>query len=177
MPNWCNNGLTLTHKDPARLDAAIKAYEEGRFLEHFVPFPSGEWNYDFCVSNWGTKWDVGGRGDMCNRLDPNNASFGFDSAWAPPIAAYERMCAEGFEVEAYYWEPGMAFCGKFTGNELESYDDYYEYDGTEPDNVRKAIGEDIDDYFNISQNLNEWQDQEEEFLEDDRENNLPPHTD
>ena len=164
MPNYCNNGLTLTHKDPARLDAAIKAYEEGRFLEHFIPLPNGEWNWDFCVSNWGTKWDVG-KGDQVDRVDSNTATFGFDSAWSPPIAAYERMCAEGFEVEAYYWEPGMAFCGKFTGNELESYDDYHEYDSTEPDEIRAMIGEDIDDYFEISQNLSEWQEQNNDVAE------------
>ena len=89
MPNWCNNGLTLEHKDSAMVQRAYDALREGRFLQEFIPCPQdlidtvsgsvGEgqdaleakqaanrekygyatW-YDYNVNEWGTKWDVGG---------------------------------------------------------------------------------------------------------------------
>ena len=39
MPNWCSNRLTLTHTDPAMIDRAVTAYEQGRFLDEFIPVP------------------------------------------------------------------------------------------------------------------------------------------
>ena len=34
--------------------------------------------YDFCVNEWGTKWDVGGEGDQATVHGPNSISMGFD---------------------------------------------------------------------------------------------------
>ena len=87
MPNWCNNYLTLEHEDPAMISRARNAFREGKFLEEFVPFPNGEWNYDWCVEHWGTKWDVGDE-FYEDDTDPKYFDASFDSAWAPPVAAY-----------------------------------------------------------------------------------------
>ena len=39
MPNWCNNNLTLTHSDPAMIQRAVTAYQEGKLLQEFIPCP------------------------------------------------------------------------------------------------------------------------------------------
>jgi len=130
--------------------AAIDAFKEGKFLEHFVALPDGQWNYDFCVSNWGTKWDVSGD-DRDIVLEGGSVILYFESAWSPPGEAYRAMAAQGFEVEALYNEPGMAYCGKITANELDYDDLYHEYGSEDSNTVRAVIGEELDDYYGISE--------------------------
>lgn len=184
MPNWCSNQLTLKHKDPQRVDLAVLAFNNGKFFETFVPLPDGKWNYDFCVTKWGTKWDVGGsrNDDEVDRPDRNTAVFVFDSAWAPPVGVYEAMCSEGYEIEAFYDEPGMAFCGKIVGNEHEWDDDYREYGSVGPEAIRTIVGEELDDFYGLTERMAEWdsdvEDDEQELIDElERIRNLGPHTD
>ena len=186
MPNWCSNGLTLTHSDPAMIDRVIKG-QEG-LLQEFIPCPQelidtvsgfvpeqealeaqqaanrekygySTW-YDHNVAQWGTKWDFSA--DSIERLDANTVQLSFDTAWAPPVAAYGRLEAMGFEVVAFYYEPGMAFVGKYADGD----DDCYEYGGYTSSTVRDVIGAELDDYFGISENMAEW---EEENQDDEDE--------
>jgi len=191
MPNWCNNGLTLEHKDSAMVQRAYDALREGRFLQEFIPCPQdlidtvsgfvGEgqdaleakqtanrekygyatW-YDYNVNEWGTKWDVGGDDGLMEMINPNTLQASFESAWAPPVAAYEKLCALGFIIKAFYEEPGMAFCGIVTGDEDFFDDEYYEYGGETSDTVRDVIGEELDDYFGISENMAQYESENEE---------------
>ena len=187
MPNWCNNGITLRHEDPAMIDRVIKG-QEGLLME-FLPTPKeltetvagfmGEdkraaheaqqaaniekygykdW-YDWNVANWGTKWDF--NLENVERQDPNTVTAAFDSAWAPPIEAYRKLLALGFEIEAMYYEPGMQFVGKFTGDEHGEDDDYYEYGGETSATIREAIGAELDDYFGISDEMAQYEEEEE----------------
>jgi hypothetical protein len=59
----------------------------------------------------------------------------------------------GFEVEAFYYEPGMQFVGKWTDGD----DDCYEYGDYDSTTVRDYIGEELDDYFGISESMAEWE--------------------
>ena len=63
MPNWCGNTLRLEHEDSAKITQAVEAFKKGEFFQTLVPNPDGEWNYDWSVNHWGTKWDVGGETD------------------------------------------------------------------------------------------------------------------
>jgi hypothetical protein len=178
MPNWCNNGITLRHADPAMIDRVIKG-KEGLLME-FLPTPEdlqdavanfevneamvakygySSW-YDWNINNWGTKWDFAL--ENVEREDANTVTAAFDSAWAPPIEAYVKLCALGFEVEAMYYEPGMQFVGKFIGNEDESDDDCIEYGGATADTVRELIGEELDDYFGISEEMAQYEEEDQE---------------
>ena len=127
MPNWCMNNLTVEHDDPAMVDRFEKAYNAGNTCNEFIPMPEdiGDGWYNFCVNNWGTKWDFGGAGN--HGLDAtrvgNQVSCTFDSAWAPPVGLYEKLVELGYNVKATYWEPGMAFCGVWDNG----FDDYMEY--------------------------------------------------
>lgn len=173
MPNWCSNGITLRHADPAMIERAALALQAGKFLQEFIPCPAelmdtndhekanrelygySSW-YDFNIANWGTKWDVSS--DNVEIVDVNTVSAGFDSAWSPPIRAYEQLMEMGFEIEAFYYEPGMGFVGKWVDGE----DDCYEYHGATADTVRDMIGEELDDYFGISEQMADWEEENQE---------------
>jgi hypothetical protein len=185
MPNWCNNGITLRHAGPAMIDRAAKALQAGQFLQEFIPCPQelidtvsgfvGEgqdlleakqranvekygyttW-YEHNVNEWGTKWDV--NADNVEIEDANTVTAGFDSAWAPPIRAYEQLIEQGFDVVAFYHEPGMCFVGKWDNGS----DDCYEYGGATADTVRDMIGEELDDYFGISESMADWEEENQE---------------
>jgi hypothetical protein len=119
--------------------------------------------YDYCVNEWGTKWDVGGEGDQATVTGPNSISMGFDSAWAPPIAAMEKFMDLGFKVKLIYWESGMCFCGLFD----ENGDDYYEYSDMTAAELAEVINPEIDECMCIVENLEMW---EEENKEEEDEN-------
>lgn len=185
MPNWCNNNLTLKHKDPEMIQRAYTAMCKGEFLNEFFPCPpelhehsapvrdeglaeqfmekygASDW-YNWQVQNWGTKWDIGGDDGLIQRLDDNTLQASFDSAWAPPVQAYEKLCALGFEIKAYYDEPGMCFCGMVTGDEDFFDDEYYEYSGESSETVRDVIGEELDDFWNISETMANYEEEENE---------------
>jgi hypothetical protein len=160
------------------IERAAKALSEGTFLQEFIPCPKeltetvaqfgtndhekanrekygyGSW-YDFNIANWGTKWDV--NSDNVAIEDANTVSASFDSAWSPPITAYERLMELGFEIEAFYYEPGMQFVGKWA----DGIDECIEYGGATADTVRDMIGEELDDYFAISESMVEWEEDQE----------------
>jgi hypothetical protein len=117
--------------------------------------------YDYCVNEWGTKWDVGG--DYCEAQDiPNGLIMTFDSAWAPPVNAYEKMLDLGFSIRATYYEPGMAFCGVWEDGD----DDFYEIGGMTADEVAETLPEFLDESYGISECIREY---EEENAEEDAE--------
>ena len=118
--------------------------------------------YDYCVNEWGTKWDVGGEGDQASQDSPTDLRMNFDSAWAPPIAAMEKFQDLGFKVKLIYWESGMCFCGLFD----ENGDDYYEYSDMTADELAEVINPEIDECMCIVENLREW---EEENADDDND--------
>jgi hypothetical protein len=167
---------------------AVDAFKRGEFLQEFVPVPqplkdtiSGSYGdaeqqalleaqtmnnlstygyanwYDFCVNEWGTKWDVGDE-DTINTTDDGLLVAFFDSAWAPPIQAYEKLMGLGFDVVAWYFEPGMAFVGKWDNGD----DNCMQYGDYTADTVREAIGEELDDMFNISEDMSQWEEENEE---------------
>src|SRR5210317_1455780 len=118
MPNWCYNNVDITatteeHKD--LLDRVSRAEAADGFFEMFRPI--GEWDYNVALEKWGTKWDVE---PMDVDFDGTTLSTSFDSAWSPPVALFEYLVEQGFEVSANYYEPGMDYAGEWTDG-----DDFY----------------------------------------------------
>jgi hypothetical protein len=109
--------------------------------------------YDYCVNEWGTKWDVGGEGDQATVHSPNSISMNFDSAWAPPIAAMEKFQDLGFKVKLVYWESGMCYCGVYD----ENGDDYLDYTDMSAAEVAESINPEVDECMCIVENLEEWE--------------------
>jgi hypothetical protein len=120
--------------------------------------------YDYCVNEWGTKWDVGGDDYNAPQQDsPNKITVSFDSAWAPPTAAMDKFMDLGFSVRLYYYEPGMCFCGIYD----ENGDDYYDLSDMTSAQVVEDIPEVLDEMFGISECMAEY---EEENQEEEEEN-------
>ncbi len=194
MPNWCSNHITVRGTNQAEIQRLAKAFSEGELCHAVIPTPQeltdtisgsfgddekqreleaktraniekygyGNW-YDFQVANWGTKWDV-----SCDSVEIDEDGLGFsgtfESAWSPPMGMAQELVNQGYEVTLFYYEPGMAYCGKFE----DGYDDYYEYGGENSKTVRAAIGDELDDMFGISESMAEYeaeQDDDEELTE------------
>jgi len=118
--------------------------------------------YDYCVNEWGTKWDV----EPYEAVEYDDAhdgktgvTFGFDSAWAPPCGVYEALMEQGYTVRAYYYESGMGFCGIYD----ENGDDYYDITAMTSEQIRESIPTALDDCMGISETVAEY---EEETNED-----------
>ena len=192
MPNWCNNYIELAHEDPAMILRACDAMKRDEFLNEFIPVPEdlkivagrvgadddenqkalvaqetanrerhgyATW-YDYCVNEWGTKWDTGTQGYEVKPEADGRVCIGFDTAWGPPIAAMEKLCDLGFSVRLMYYEPGMAFAGIWE----DGSDDYYELGGMTSEQVKDDIPEELDECFEISESIAEWEEEETEEL-------------
>lgn len=113
--------------------------------------------YDFCVNEWGTKWDVDPYERSDVRVDKDNTIyFGFDSAWSPPVGVYEKLVEQGYTVLAQYYEPGMGYVGEWDNG----CDDCYDYSGYNSKTVRDLIGEELDELYGISESMAEYEAEE-----------------
>jgi len=168
---------------------AKEALDRGEFLNEFIPVPEdlkitsgflgngdeqkelerktaenrekygyGNW-YDFCVGEWGTKWDVGGDGQTDIHPDGKMLHTVFDSAWSPPVNAYMKLEELGFGVNAMYYEGGMCYAGAYgSGNDEE-----INLEGMSADDIENHYPE-LDEAFGISESIREYQSMEEEDL-------------
>ena len=116
--------------------------------------------YNFCINEWGTKWDVGGD-DLGPAQDiPGGLIMAFDSAWAPPIQFYEKLLDLGFSVRASYYEPGMAFAGIWE----DGSDDYYDLGDMNSEQVREQLPEHLDEAYGISECMAEYEAEDEDEM-------------
>ena len=189
MPNWTTLSITISHKDKAKIDMIIDRPEGQGVLQTLIPCPEelndddlttwshGEeqkrreakqeamvkkygfksW-YDWNIANWGTKWD------LCDAdvqiADENTIQINCQTAWSPPIAAFETLHEQGYEIRALYVGEGYEFAGIWE----DGADDYYQdFHGSE--NARATLPRELDDYFNISESLAEYE--EEERMEEE----------
>jgi hypothetical protein len=137
--------------DPKQI--ALEAQEKANLEAHGYT----TW-YDFCVNEWGTKWDVGGNDYNEPQEIPNGLVMSFDSAWSPPVAAMEKFQDLGFSVRLYYYEPGMCFAGIYD----ENGDDYYELGGMNSEQVKEELPEALDEMFAISECMAEYEEENAE---------------
>ena len=132
-------------------DEAQKKLEEDT-ARNLEVYGYGNW-YDYCINEWGTKWDVGGDG-VTAEIEDGRITTSFDSAWSPPIQAYEKLIGMGFSIRAYYYESGMNFAGIW-----EDGDDAFYNLEESSEEVREQIPEVLDDMFGISDSMAEWEEE------------------
>ena len=180
MPNWCNNNISIS--GPVETikqlweDANLEG-EAGGLLNAMVPMPvelrdtvkgsNGDavnW-YDWAVSNWGTKWDVDTEGlEFTDNGDGTAEITGwFESAWAPPIEAYNRFLDDmsNCSIDASYHEPGMDFAGFYVDGDDDYLDNLHE-EFKLPEDERSNLYNRLDEEYNLSENYDMWDEEEEE---------------
>ena len=186
MPNWCNNTITLT--GPKEKITAIyeKAKEDNALLQQLYPMPTqlegttspapkegkvqplvdghDNW-YDWRVDNWSTKWDVDVEGLELSD-DGTTITGWFDSAWAPPIGAYEHFLTnnEDCSISSLYYEGGMDFAGKW-----EDFADMTvtpgDFTADEMEDPNSGLIYDINEQFNMSEFVREWEEEQKSETE------------
>ena len=189
MPNWCNNNISIsgpTDTIKQLWEDANQEGEAGGLLNAMVPMPealrdtvkgSGEelqevwvdgcnnW-YDWCVKNWSTKWDVSTEGlEFTDNGDGTAVIEGwFDSAWSPPIGAYEKFCddMDNCDLEASYHEPGMDFAGFWSKDGGDEFLDGCHEEYKLPENERSDLYNRLDEEYNLSENYEMWEEDEQE---------------
>ena len=197
MPNWCNNNITITgpNKIIDKIEKIVKdeSGKSGQLLNHFHPMPEGLRNttadgskdkamikkygysswYDWAVENWSTKWDVcefhGVERRNYDVPTISVISFGFDSAWAPPIGAYQKFLDENpnVNIRTTYYEGGCDFMGIWDNGD----DICYEISSIAPKGSTdkfwtSAEGKELDDLYGITESMAEYEAQQEEEKED-----------
>ena len=186
MPNWCNNNITITgpiSKIEPLYQQAISEDDDQGLLNAMVPRPAelndttapssdseerqaelrekygtDNW-YDWSVNNWSTKWDVSPEGlEFIDHGDGTAEITGwFDSAWAPPIGAYETFIEENPDcsIEASYHEPGMDFAGFWVDGEDEHMEDLHA-EHSKPEELQSDLYKRLDEEYNLSENYDMW---------------------
>ena len=83
-------------------------------------------HYNWCVENWGTKWDVADAEvdeDVEVSQDALEASFSFRcwTAWGPPVPVWDNLHQKGVTVEAEYQDEGGMFVGEYINGKNKSW--------------------------------------------------------
>ena len=190
MPNWCNNTITLTGPKEKITKIYEKAKEDNAFLQQLYPMPTelegttadgsvneelvaktgaSDW-YNWRVENWGTKWEVDAEGLELSD-DGTTITGWFDSAWAPPIHAYEYFLTdnEDCSISSLYYEGGMDFAGKW-----EDFADMTvtpgDFTADEMEDPNSGLIYDINENFNMSEFVREYEEEQktdtEKFIVD-----------
>ena len=162
MPNWCANNFSITGNVESikdLWDTAQTAGPDGDFGLLNAIAPIGEWDYGTAVETWGTKWDVSDEGLEFTDNGDGTASISgwFDSAWAPPIGAYEQLAAD-FDsciIEASYFEPGMDFAGFWSSEAGEEHLDNL-HDEWEKGDDASDLYRRLDEEYDLSTQFADW---------------------
>ena len=169
MPNYCNNSLTLSHKDKDKVEKLYQAILSNSLCNTVIPLPEALRNttapskepnelliaefgadnwYDFQVSNWGTKWDViDATAELHNDDGELTITASFQTAWSPPLGVYNKLMEDGFELNAMYFEGGMCFAGILSNEE----DSHYEEFENMPSEIKDEFG--IHDYYSMEDDV------------------------
>lgn len=186
MPNWTSNFIRVRHDNPAMIDKIMATDGTNKgVLDSIIPCPPElndedltTWShgpeqeardkkqaemvrkygykswYDWNVANWGTKWDL--CEPTLTRVDDNTVEISAETAWSPPTTAFETMVNElGYEVYAMYRGEGNEFAGIWDNGE----DNYYAA-FSNSDEARAQLPKELDEMFNISDDMAEWEEEE-----------------
>lgn len=143
-----------------------RAENERKKVRNLQQYGHETW-YDWQVANWGTKWDVGKEeyepeAKIKRKKGVASVELSFNSAWSPPVAFYEYLRTEhGFDIEAYYFEPGVGFCGVIKNDN----DQYFDIEEFTPEWLTKNLPAKLLKVFNMIEEAEEMQAGEQQWEE------------
>ena len=201
MPNWANNTIQITgpkkkiqqikqaieadqlldylYPMPKELD--ITAGREGsdesaeqkalvaKEKANLEKYGYSNW-YDWKVAQWGTKWDVDTENLELSK-DGTTITGWFDSAWAPPLEAYNYFLAknEDCSIKSYYYEGGCDFGGLYE----DGYDNGItpsDYNADQMEDENEGLIYELNEHFNFSEWVREYEEEQktdtEKFIVD-----------
>ena len=184
MPNWCENSITIKGPTEKVNDIYTRLMEPDTndgLCQILHPMPKNTFTgnlgekereacakdgvpnwYDWCISNWGTKWDTTDADWTYEDAGDGEAvlSGSFNTAWGPPVGVYEH--AEQAHKDLYifgmYYEPGCAFAGCWESGVGE---DHYSLEGNKQ-KLEQELPEELNECFGITDSM---EDEEEELTE------------
>ena len=105
MPNWCSVNIEMVGptEQLSKLADIVNAEDSDIGLLETIapPIAPDEPSYDWCVENWGTKWEVGGGHAELEQLATahpylqSKLSICTESAWSPPLEALNCLSSVG----------------------------------------------------------------------------------
>ena len=113
QPDWKN----IKNEDGELPVIREQKNQDGEVIFTTSEFPKSGKNddrwYNWCVNNWGTKWDAY---DFCGadvEEEFGSATFEFNTAWGPAEGIYQYIVDHYPDVDVswFYDEPGMEFAG------------------------------------------------------------------
>ena len=127
MPNHCVSTLYL-RSEPKNLNKLLKqveiteseaseAHPASKFSFHqIIPMPVKEesnW-YEWCISNWGTKWDICDT-DMTGSWENGEVGITFWTAWSPVHQVLLTLSQQNPKVDMTYtyYDEGGGFYGTY----------------------------------------------------------------
>ena len=187
MPNWCNNKLTLTHKDPAMIKRAYDALERGAFLNEFVPIPE---KLNIVAGRVGDDTDpeqVKLQEQTMNNLSTYGYANWYDfctnewgTKWDVGDEGSTQLVNEN-ELTTYFdsaWSPPTEAYARlqelgfdvvayyyesgmcFAGVYDENGDECYTFEGYNSETIKDVIPEELDEIFGISESMADYEDSE-----------------
>lgn len=115
----------IEHKARNSLYRSGRPISASESEELIKKYGANNW-YDWQVLNWGTKWDIEA---ILNNEEEGKLGFTFNSAWSPPIQAFQTISRQFPELDfkLKYSETGMGFYGnaKFKRGQVD--DEVHDY--------------------------------------------------
>lgn len=129
-PQYCFNALYPVPEEVLKVGFSVetqpdmtKPVEEWIALRMSKLEDPEQWEdgYSWCISHWGTKWDVYEHVSVEQLLvDPDDEErlkyeYRFDTAWSPPIPWLEKVAADWpkLNFELLFCEGGLGFAGRY----------------------------------------------------------------
>lgn len=186
MPDWCDNSVTITGPTETIKKLWDNAVEAEGLLQAMVPRPkelnetespgreseerqeeliekygAKNW-YDWSVSQWGTKWDVSLEGLEFSENGDGTATISgwFESAWSPPIAAYETFSNDMNELCvlcASYLDQNSEFAGFWSTKDGEEHLDDLRAEFDKGEENHSDLYRRLDEQYDISSQFQEWE--------------------
>lgn len=190
MPNWTTNVITIKHDDKSLIDAIAATEHNGvGVLQLLLPCPAElcdddltTWShgpeqavrdakkaavkakygyeswYDWNIAHWGTKWDL--CEPSLTRDGDNSIVIHCQTAWSPPLTAFMALKDQGYHIRCMYSGEGHEYAGIYEDGEDDCYSHF-----TTGAEARSVLPQELDDMFNIADELDEWA--EENLREED----------